>query len=98
MRAHREGTSDAEGAAESAVEIQDTPSDEPDHRAELVDGPAAGQFRSIHADEGPPSELDVELDDGTHVAYIYFGRRGEADARAYAYGWDRQEPASAPVT
>jgi hypothetical protein len=97
MRSHREGTHDAEGAAESAVDIQDTPSDEPDHRAELTDGPAAGEFRAIHVDGTPPSELDVELPDGTHAGYVYFGRRGDLDGTAYAYGWDRQQPATTPL-
>jgi len=81
-----------------AVDIQDTPSPTPDHRAELVDGPAAGEFRAIDVDDTPPATLDVELDDGTHVAYIYFGRRGALDPQAYAYGWDREPPATAPIT
>lgn len=98
MRTHRDGAQDIGDGSESAVDIQDTPSEHADHRAELVDGPAAGGFRPIRFEQGPPSEIDVELDDGTHVAYIYFGRRGEADATAYAYGWDRQLPATAPVT
>lgn len=80
------------------VIVRDTPSPTPDHRAELVDGPAAGQFRAIDGDDAPPATLDVALDDGTHVAYIYFGRRGSIDPVAYAYGWDREPPATAPVT
>ncbi len=98
MRAHRDGTGDDADGDESAVNIQDTPSDHPDTRAELLDGPAAGQFRAIKVDGVPPAELDVELDDGRHVGYIYFGRRGDADSQAYGYGWDRQEPVAAPVT
>jgi hypothetical protein len=53
-----------------AVDIQDTPSPTPDHRAELIDGPAAGGFRPIDVDGTPPATLDVELDDGTPVASI----------------------------
>jgi hypothetical protein len=68
-----------------------------DARAELVDGPAAGGFRPIHVETAPPATLDVELDDGTHVAYMYFGRRGDIDGQAYAYGWDRQAPMTAPI-
>lgn len=72
---------------------------EHDRTAELIDGPAAGTTRPIRLDEAhvPPATIDVELDDGEHVAYIYFGRPGEHDVAAYAYGWDRQDPDPEPV-
>jgi len=71
---------------------------EHDRTAELIDGPAAGGIRPIRLDgDVPPATLDVELDDGEHVAYIYFGRPGERDSSAYAYGWDRQDPDPEPV-
>jgi len=100
MRTHRDGADDIQDGSESAVDLQDTPADDADRRAELIDGPAAGQHRPIRLEESatPPATIDVELEDGTHAAYIYFGRRGEADPTAYAYGWDREEPATAPVT
>ena len=100
MRTHRDGSDDIGDGSESAVDIQDTPSDDADRRAELVDGPAAGGFRAIRLEHAttPPATIDIELDDGTHAAYIYVGRRGDADITAYAYCWDRQEPATAPIT
>lgn len=100
MREHRDGADDLGDGSESAVDIQDTPDDGADRVAELLDGPGAGGRRPIRLEDRgtPPATIDVELDDGRHAAYIYFGRRGEADITAYAYGWDREEPATDPIT